>query len=192
MDISLILRAAGVGLIVSVICQILSKSGRDEQAMLVSVAGAVIVFLMLVRELGTHHRHDKKDIFAVNAVIQICGVAVISAVLASVLKRMKPGAGVPVSLAAVIFLSLLAVKKYGGAVQTVCSLAEKSGMSGCAELMIRSLGIGITVKIASDVCRDCGEEGIAGAVELAGKLGILLLCIPQAVGLLDAAAGLMS
>lgn len=53
MDISLILRAAGVGLIVSVICQILSKSGRDEQAMLVSVAGAVIVFLMLVRELGT-------------------------------------------------------------------------------------------------------------------------------------------
>lgn len=53
MDINLILRAAGVGLIVSVICQILSKSGRDEQAMLVSVAGAVIVFLMLVRELGT-------------------------------------------------------------------------------------------------------------------------------------------
>lgn len=53
MDISLMLRAAGVGLIVSVICQILSKSGRDEQAMLVSVAGAVIVFLMLVRELGT-------------------------------------------------------------------------------------------------------------------------------------------
>ena len=53
MDISLILRAAGVGLIVSVICQILSKSGRDEQAMLVSVAGAVIVFLMRVRELGT-------------------------------------------------------------------------------------------------------------------------------------------
>lgn len=53
MDISLILRAAGVGLIVSVICQILSKSGRDEQAMLVSVAGTVIVFLMLVRELGT-------------------------------------------------------------------------------------------------------------------------------------------
>lgn len=39
MDISLILRAAGVGLIVSVICQILSKSGRDEQAMLVSEIG---------------------------------------------------------------------------------------------------------------------------------------------------------
>ena len=52
MDISLILRAAGIGLIVSVVCQILNKSGRDEQAMLVSVAGVIIVLLMLVKELG--------------------------------------------------------------------------------------------------------------------------------------------
>lgn len=53
MDISLILRAAGVGLIVSVVCQILNKSGRDEQAMLVSIAGVIIVLLMLVKELGS-------------------------------------------------------------------------------------------------------------------------------------------
>ena len=53
MDISLILRAAGVGLIVSVVCQILSRSGRDEQAMLVSMAGVIIVLLMLVKELGS-------------------------------------------------------------------------------------------------------------------------------------------
>ncbi len=53
MDISLILKAAGIGLIVSVVCQILSKSGREEQAMLVSVAGVVLVLLMLVKELGS-------------------------------------------------------------------------------------------------------------------------------------------
>ncbi len=53
MDISLILKAAGVGLIVSVVCQILNKSGRDEQAMLVSVAGVIIVLFMLVKELGS-------------------------------------------------------------------------------------------------------------------------------------------
>ncbi|MBQ7125020.1 MAG: stage III sporulation protein AC [Clostridia bacterium] len=53
MDISLILKAAGIGLIVSVVCQILSKSGREEQAMLVSVAGVIIVILMLVKEIGT-------------------------------------------------------------------------------------------------------------------------------------------
>lgn len=51
-DISLILKAAGVGLIVSVLCQILTKSGREEQAMLLSAAGVVIVLLMVVKELG--------------------------------------------------------------------------------------------------------------------------------------------
>lgn len=53
MDISLILKAAGIGLIVSVVCQILSKSGREEQSMLVSVAGVIIVLLMLVKEIGS-------------------------------------------------------------------------------------------------------------------------------------------
>jgi stage III sporulation protein AC len=53
MDISLLLKAAGVGLIVSVICQILTRAGREEQSMLVSVAGVLLVLLMLVKELGS-------------------------------------------------------------------------------------------------------------------------------------------
>ena len=38
--------------LVTVAAQILSKSGRDEQATLVTVAGLVVVFLMLVQEIG--------------------------------------------------------------------------------------------------------------------------------------------
>ncbi len=52
MDISLILRIAGVGLLVALSSQILSKSGRDEQATFVAIAGIVVVFLMLVQEIG--------------------------------------------------------------------------------------------------------------------------------------------
>ena len=52
MDVGLILRVAGVGLLVAVAAQILSKSGREEQATLVTVAGIIVVFLMLVREIG--------------------------------------------------------------------------------------------------------------------------------------------
>ena len=52
MNIELILKVAGIGIIVTVAHQILMKSGRDEQAMLVSVAGIIIVLLMLVNEIG--------------------------------------------------------------------------------------------------------------------------------------------
>lgn len=51
MDIAVILKVAGVGILVSVASQILSKSGRDEQAMLVTVSGIVVVFLMLIEEI---------------------------------------------------------------------------------------------------------------------------------------------
>ncbi len=52
MDVTLILKIAGVGFLVSVTSAILNKSGRDEQAMFVTVAGIVVVMLMLVGEIG--------------------------------------------------------------------------------------------------------------------------------------------
>ena len=52
MDITLILKVAGIGLLVSVVSQILSKYGRDDQAMFVGIAGIIVVLLMLVGELG--------------------------------------------------------------------------------------------------------------------------------------------
>ncbi|MDY3846532.1 MAG: stage III sporulation protein AC [Eubacteriales bacterium] len=52
MDVSLVLKVAGVGMLVTVAYQILSKAGRDEQAMLVSLSGIIIVLLMLIGEIG--------------------------------------------------------------------------------------------------------------------------------------------
>lgn len=53
MEIGLILKIAGIGILISVVSSILSKSGKDEQAMLVTVAGIIVVMLMLVEEIGT-------------------------------------------------------------------------------------------------------------------------------------------
>lgn len=52
MDITLLLKTVGVGIIVAVAAQILQKTGRDEQAMLVTVVGVVVVLMMLVGEIG--------------------------------------------------------------------------------------------------------------------------------------------
>ena len=52
MEIGLVLKIAGVGMLVAVGCQILSRSGRDEQALLLTLSGMITVLLMLVGELG--------------------------------------------------------------------------------------------------------------------------------------------
>ena len=51
MDISLILKLTGLGILVSVSCQILKKSGHEEQALGVSVAGMLIGILLMVEKL---------------------------------------------------------------------------------------------------------------------------------------------
>ncbi len=53
MDINLIIKVSGVGILVSAVYQILSKSGRDEQAMLVSLTGIIIVMLMIVNQFSS-------------------------------------------------------------------------------------------------------------------------------------------
>ena len=52
MDTALIFKVVGIGLLVSVSYQILNKSGRDEQAMLVTRSGVIIVLLMMVNEIS--------------------------------------------------------------------------------------------------------------------------------------------
>lgn len=52
MEIGFVLKIAGVGMLVAIISTVLSKAGRDEQAMLVTVGGILVVMLMLVEEMG--------------------------------------------------------------------------------------------------------------------------------------------
>ena len=48
MGVNLIFRIAAVGILVSVICQVLKHSGRDEQALLTSQAGQLLVLFWMI------------------------------------------------------------------------------------------------------------------------------------------------
>ncbi len=52
LDVTLILKIAGIGTLVSVIHQILSRYGREEQATLVAVSGVILVLFLLVDEMS--------------------------------------------------------------------------------------------------------------------------------------------
>ena len=51
MDADLIFKIAGIGMLVAVAYQVLNRSGRDEQATLISLAGVIIVLLLIVGEV---------------------------------------------------------------------------------------------------------------------------------------------
>ena len=52
MDVDLIFKIAAVGIIVSVLNQVLVRSGREEQATMTTLAGLVVVLMMVVQEIS--------------------------------------------------------------------------------------------------------------------------------------------
>lgn len=51
MNIDLVFKIAAVGIIVAILNSLLSKSGRDEQALMVTIAGLVVVLLVIAQEI---------------------------------------------------------------------------------------------------------------------------------------------
>lgn len=52
MDVDLIFKIAAIGILVAVLNQLLVRSGREEQAMMTTLAGLVVVLMMLVQQIS--------------------------------------------------------------------------------------------------------------------------------------------
>lgn len=52
MDVDLIFKIAGVGIVVAVLNQLLMRSGREEQALLTTIAGLIVVLYVITGEIG--------------------------------------------------------------------------------------------------------------------------------------------
>lgn len=52
MDIDLIFKIAAIGIIVSILNQVLSRSGREEQATMTTLAGLVVVLMMIAQRIS--------------------------------------------------------------------------------------------------------------------------------------------
>ena len=52
MDVELIFKIAEIGIIVAVLCQVLIRSGREEQAMLTTLAGLIVVLTLIVTQIS--------------------------------------------------------------------------------------------------------------------------------------------
>ena len=52
MEIDLIFKIAAIGIIVSILNQVLSRSGREEQATMTSLAGLVVVLMILAQKIA--------------------------------------------------------------------------------------------------------------------------------------------
>lgn len=112
-----------------------------------------------------------------NDIIKICAVSVIAAICAFVLKQSKADAPyVALIGAAVIIGSVL--PKVTETFLPFLTVMKESGMDIYSSAMLKALGITMVVKITTDICSQLGQSSLCSAVEIAGKIQILILCLP--------------
>ena len=120
-------------------------------------------------------------------IVKIVAIAIVCALLCAVLKQYKPEFAIVVQLAASVFILLLIASAMGDLISAVKDLINGSGIN--TEYL--TLGVSVLTQLAADACRDSGETALSNKVELAGKVTILLLCLPLVKAMIQLSAGLI-
>ena len=118
--------------------------------------------------------------------VKISAAAILSCAVCLLLKKSNPELAIPLSLAVCAGAFILS----SGFLSAILSFMEKlRGLSGLTEALfypvVKSVGIGICAKLASEVCKDSGQAAMAGCVELAGAVCALYTALPLMESLLD-------
>lgn len=121
------------------------------------------------------------------------GLALTGAVLCLLLKQYKPEYAVVVSIVCGVLLFAGVLVNLEPAFASMNELMQNSGIdAGYTKTIVKALGICYVVQLASDSCKDAGQSAIASKVELAGKVSIVLLCLPMFQNLAEIAMKLIT
>lgn len=126
-------------------------------------------------------------------ILKIALAGIVSALMYSLIKHIKPELAPLAALgAACVILVALTDRLLDatGKLQEMLAFAglEKENVS----LLIKALGICIVTQFASDICRENSASSVATAVELAGRIGMLMLSLPMVETVARIAIGLIN
>lgn len=110
----------------------------------------------------------------------VIGIGLTGAAIAVLLRQYRPEFAMLVTLAAALLILLTTVQWVLPVLEQVRSLLDCiPEMSEYAAVLLKAVGICFITQLACGLCRDAGESAIASHVETAGKIAILLTCLPM-------------
>ena len=111
-------------------------------------------------------------------ILKIIGCAILVAVLAFIFKELKKEYASIILIAGGIFITLWGLAQVFPVINYLSELMGSSEISEYFSIILKVLGISFIVQIGADICRDLGQDSIAGKVEFAGKAVILAVVLP--------------
>ena len=118
--------------------------------------------------------------------IQIIGLGFVVTLLILIIKQQRPEIAVQLSLALATIIFLMVLGKINVVLNLFRDLAEKANISQMyLNTILKIIGIAYVTEFGAQVCRDAGEGAVAGKIEFAGKVLVMVMAVPIIALVLD-------
>ena len=119
-------------------------------------------------------------------IIQIIGLGFIVTLLILVIKQQRPELAVQLGLTLSAIIFLMVLSKLNVVLDLFRDLAEKANISQVyLNTILKIIGIAYVTEFGAQVCRDAGEGAVAGKIEFAGKILVMVMAVPIIALVLD-------
>jgi stage III sporulation protein AD len=124
--------------------------------------------------------------------MQIVGLGIVVSILILVIRQQRPELAVQLSLALGVIIFMMVVGKISLILDLFRELANRANVNQLyLNTVLKIIGIAYIAEFGAQVCRDAGEGAIAGKIEFAGKIFIMVLAVPIIAVVLDTVVKLL-
>jgi stage III sporulation protein AD len=117
---------------------------------------------------------------------QIVGLALIVTIMSVVLKQIRPEIALQLTILAGTLIFILVMNKIKVIVDLLQNLAVQANINSYYLLIVlKIVGVAYLAEFGAQICRDAGEGALASKIELAAKVGVIILAIPIIVAITE-------
>lgn len=117
---------------------------------------------------------------------QIVGLALIVTIISVVLKQIRPEIALQLTILAGASIFILILSKIKVIVDLLQNLADQSNISSYYLLIVlKIVGVAYLAEFGAQICRDAGEGALATKIEVAAKVGVIILAMPIIVAITE-------
>ena len=112
-------------------------------------------------------------------ITSLVGIAIVACILCITIKPYQPVFALSVSIAAGIYILIIALQPVGELINSMKMLIESANISSDIYLpVIKIVGISLVIRISCAVCKDAGQQALSTKLEFAGSVACIILCFP--------------
>lgn len=117
---------------------------------------------------------------------QIVGIALVVSVIGVVLKQVRKEIALQLTILTGTIIFTLILDKVKIIIDLLQNLADQANISSYYLIIVlKIVGVAYLAEFGADICRDADEKALATKIEIAAKVGVLVLAIPIIVAILE-------